>query len=83
MKKIITLLLVFTFIFIGNAALAHGESETEISETVAGNIAVWFIANQIGGAAECGWAQTTRISKIQRLYDENDAVSAYCFELKY
>lgn len=53
-----------------------------ISVNEAGNIAIWFIADNIKSNPLTKWNDDTRISKIVNLYDEKNNVISYSFELK-
>lgn len=84
MKKLLILLLVIAFTISGLCVpvIASDDSLSGISQEEAGNIALWYIANDIKDNTDSIWSKDTRISKISNLYDENDNVTAYCFELK-
>lgn len=46
----------------------------------AGNLALWFVANDIGNNPDSPWTKDTRIAKITTLYDETEDPTGYAFE---
>lgn len=86
MKKCFAILLVIAFVIsslcIPTFAAASGDSQPRLTQEEAGNIALWYMANDIRDNTDSNWRKSTRISKIVNLYDENDSITAYSFELK-
>jgi hypothetical protein len=62
-------------------AMGNNDPQLGLTQEEAGNIALWYMANDIKDNTDSKWSKNTRIREIVDLYDENENITSYCFEL--
>lgn len=84
LKKFSLIFAVFLIVGILNVptfATTESVDNELVSFEDASNIAIWFVANSIENNPQCGWDEKTRLHIARTMYDGNDDVTGYSFEL--